>query len=70
MDNFELKDKYTVYDLEKIIALLRAPGGCPWDREQTHEQYTAATSLKRHTRRLRQSMRKTPSIFRKNWEMF
>lgn len=37
MDNFELKDKYTVYDLEKIIALLRAPGGCPWDREQTHE---------------------------------
>ena len=24
-------------DLERIVALLRAPGGCPWDREQTHE---------------------------------
>lgn len=23
--------------LSEIIALLRAPGGCPWDREQTHE---------------------------------
>lgn len=22
--------------LEKIIALLRSPGGCPWDRRQTH----------------------------------
>src|SRR5260370_38802690 len=21
----------------KIVAKLRAPGGCPWDREQTHE---------------------------------
>jgi len=21
----------------ELIALLRAPGGCPWDREQTHE---------------------------------
>ena len=24
-------------DLERILELLRAPGGCPWDREQTHE---------------------------------
>src|ERR1051325_2576436 len=23
--------------LVKLIARLRAPGGCPWDREQTHE---------------------------------
>ncbi len=23
-------------DLRKTIALLRAPGGCPWDQEQTH----------------------------------
>jgi len=21
----------------ELIARLRAPGGCPWDREQTHE---------------------------------
>lgn len=37
MDTFELKDNYGVYDLEKIMDLLRSPGGCPWDREQTHE---------------------------------
>ncbi|MBR6344143.1 MAG: MazG family protein [Lachnospiraceae bacterium] len=24
-------------ELKKVIAQLRAPGGCPWDREQTHE---------------------------------
>jgi uncharacterized protein YabN with tetrapyrrole methylase and pyrophosphatase domain len=29
--------------LTKIIAQLRAPGGCPWDREQTHQ--TLRTSL-------------------------
>lgn len=37
MDKFIEKDKYDVYDLEKIVDLLRRPGGCPWDREQTHE---------------------------------
>ena len=26
--------------LQRIIARLRAPGGCPWDREQTHESLT------------------------------
>ncbi len=34
---FEYKDSYTADDLVSIVALLRAPGGCPWDREQTHE---------------------------------
>lgn len=29
-------------DLVKVMARLRAPGGCPWDREQTH------ASLARH----------------------
>ncbi len=24
-------------DLERVMHRLRAPGGCPWDREQTHE---------------------------------
>ncbi len=28
--------------LQEIVALLRAPGGCPWDREQTHESLRAA----------------------------
>ena len=30
-------EKYTFGELVDIIAALRAPGGCPWDREQTHE---------------------------------
>lgn len=28
--------------LREIVARLRAPGGCPWDREQTHETLRAA----------------------------
>ncbi len=34
---FETKDRYGIQDLLKIMEMLRAPGGCPWDREQTHE---------------------------------
>nr|QGT51095.1 hypothetical protein Firmicute1046_1710 [uncultured Firmicutes bacterium] len=30
-------EKYDFQDLVEIIEKLRAPGGCPWDREQTHE---------------------------------
>ena len=31
------KEKYTYQDFLEIIKALRAPDGCPWDREQTHE---------------------------------
>ena len=34
---FQIKDKYNVDDLREVVRILRAPGGCPWDREQTHE---------------------------------
>ena len=34
---FEPKERYSVRDLLEIMALLRAPGGCPWDAAQTHE---------------------------------
>jgi len=27
----------SVLALQEVVARLRAPGGCPWDREQTHE---------------------------------
>src|SRR2546426_3741775 len=27
----------TINSLRALVARLRAPGGCPWDREQTHE---------------------------------
>ncbi len=37
MVNFENKDRYDVYDLKRLVSLLRGPGGCPWDAEQTHE---------------------------------
>ena len=30
-------ERYSFQDLNRIMALLRQPGGCPWDREQTHE---------------------------------
>ena len=31
------KEHYDFYDLCDVMEILRAPGGCPWDREQTHE---------------------------------
>ena len=34
---FQRKDKYSMDDLLEIMKILRAPGGCPWDREQTHQ---------------------------------
>ena len=34
------RSRHTLHDLETIMELLRAPGGCPWDGAQTH------TSLK------------------------
>lgn len=37
MVNFLRKDFYNIQDLIEIVDLLRGPGGCPWDREQTHE---------------------------------
>src|SRR6267378_2937125 len=33
----------TFNKLCKIVAKLRGPGGCPWDREQTHESLLPAT---------------------------
>lgn len=35
--DFEIKDNYDINDLIRLVTVLRAPGGCPWDREQTHE---------------------------------
>lgn len=37
MVNFQSMNRYGFKDLERIVALLRQPDGCPWDREQTHE---------------------------------
>ncbi len=35
--NFEKKQNYGFQDLIEIMKILRAPKGCPWDREQTHK---------------------------------
>lgn len=37
MIDFNQKEKYDINDLLEIMRYLRAPGGCPWDAEQTHE---------------------------------
>ena len=43
MSNYEFDGQISEFQtLVDIVARLRAPGGCPWDREQTHE------SLKRN----------------------
>lgn len=35
--DFLKKDRYDYSDLEHMVKLLRAPGGCPWDRAQTSQ---------------------------------
>ena len=35
--NFQTKESYDMEDLLAIMRLLRGEGGCPWDREQTHQ---------------------------------
>mgnify|MGYP004678619645 CR=1 FL=1 len=37
MIDYKLKERYGVDDLAEIMRILRGEGGCPWDREQTHE---------------------------------
>ena len=34
---YEQRTRHTVRDLQQVMRRLRAPAGCPWDREQTHE---------------------------------
>ena len=36
MVKMEYKEAYACQDLVEIVRILRAPGGCPWDAEQTH----------------------------------
>lgn len=37
MVDFQCKEHYNWEDFLEITRLLRAPGGCPWDAEQTHD---------------------------------
>ena len=58
MVDFQCASHYTVDDLRRIMEALRAPDGCPWDREQTHESirrnmleeaYEAAEAIDEHS---------------------
>ncbi len=53
----QITDQQSFTWLCEIVALLRAPGGCPWDREQTHESlvpglleeaYAVAEAIRAH----------------------
>ena len=37
MVDFTIKETYDLNDFRRIMEVLRGPGGCPWDAEQTHE---------------------------------
>ena len=52
--------KATFPDLIKIMARLRAPGGCPWDREQTHN--SLLKYLKEETQEVCEAVKK------KDWD--
>ena len=41
MVNWSMKKTYTCQDLMEIVRVLRHPGGCPWDQEQTHQSIRA-----------------------------
>ncbi len=43
MIDFTKQDSYDLNDLVRIVSILRAPGGCPWDAEQTHESLRRGT---------------------------
>ena len=58
--DFIRKEHYNTEDLIRIVALLRAPGGCPWDQAQTHasikknfieETYEVIEAINRQSRR-------------------
>lgn len=37
MIEYKQKKRYDLQDFREIIAILRHPGGCPWDQVQTHQ---------------------------------
>ena len=51
-----MKKRHSYSDLLRIMARLRSPGGCPWDREQTHE--SLLKYLKEESREVEAAIRK------------
>ena len=48
--------RYNYKDMLKIMAKLRGPGGCPWDREQTHK--SLVKYLREESKEVEQAIRK------------
>lgn len=38
--DFTIRKTFGYYDAAEVLAVLRSPNGCPWDREQTHKSIT------------------------------
>lgn len=51
-----MKKRQGYGDLLRIMSRLRAPGGCPWDREQTH--VSLIKYLREEAREVEQAIRK------------
>ncbi len=43
MVDFPGKEHYDLNDFRRLVEVLRGEGGCPWDREQTHESLRRGT---------------------------
>jgi len=59
----EAMDEAEIYDFQRlldIVARLRGPGGCPWDRKQTHE------SLARHM--VEEAYEAVDAIHHRDWD--
>ena len=52
--------------LREIIAKLRAPDGCPWDRKQTHASRCGNPSCRNVTKCWKAWTKKTPRNYVKN----
>ena len=68
MINFNPKDRYGFEDLVEIMAILRSPEGCPWDREQTHESIRN-NFLEEVYEAVTPSTIRTQRTFGRNWGM-
>ena len=55
--------------LRELMARLRAPDGCPWDQEQTH-QSIARCLVEEASEVLEAIDTENPELLRKNWATF
>ena len=63
----------------KLVEYLRAPDGCPWDREQTHkslirpmveETYEAIEAIEKQKELIKQSIAETEILFNSRMDYY